>query len=185
MSDLVERAKAFALNAHKDQMHGSVPISQHLEAVSAKVAEKAVIYYDPYYDPLYENDVIEVVIAAAWLHDTVEDTDTEVHHLKKEFGIDVAEIVSDVTDGDGKNRLQRHLNTYYRTRRNDLSILVKMCDRWHNQKRSTEKAERFMRMYHDEYLYFKFALYEPGMFDDFWAELDDQYNKMDAIIKSV
>ena len=101
-----------------------------------------------------------------------------------EFGQGVAEIVSDVTDGAGKNRLERHLNTYYRTRMNDLSILVKMCDRWHNQQRSTERAERFMEMYHREYLYFKFALYQPNFYEDFWAELDEQYAKMDAIIKA-
>jgi (p)ppGpp synthase/HD superfamily hydrolase len=180
MSDLIERAKSFALNAHKDQMHGSVPITVHLDAVTSKAAEEAVKYYDPKWD----KELIEVLIAAAWLHDTVEDTDVEVKGIKKEFGVDVAEIVNDVTDGPGKNRLQRHLNTYWRTRQNDLSIFVKMCDRWHNQKRSTEKAERFMEMYHREYLYFKFALYQPGMYDDFWEQLDDQYDVMDKIIKA-
>jgi (p)ppGpp synthase/HD superfamily hydrolase len=179
MSDLIERAKLFALNAHKDQTHGSVPITVHLEAVTNKATEEITKYFDGYFD-----GIIDVVIAAAWLHDTVEDTDTDISTIEKEFGIDVAEIVWDVTDGPGENRLQRHLNTYHRTRQNDLSIFVKMCDRWHNQKRSTENAERFMEMYHREYLYFKFALYTPGVFDDFWEQLDRQYEVMDAIIKA-
>lgn len=180
MTDKIERAKAFALNAHKDQMHGSVPITVHLEAVAGKATEMA----NKYYGQKWDSDLKENIIAAAWLHDTVEDTDTTVQNILKEFGEGVAEIVSDVTDGPGKNRLERHLNTYYRTRMNDLSILVKMCDRWHNQQRSTERAERFMEMYHREYLYFKFALYQPNVYEDFWAELDEQYAKMDAIIKA-
>jgi guanosine-3',5'-bis(diphosphate) 3'-pyrophosphohydrolase len=181
MSGLIERAKEFALNAHKDQMHGSVPISVHLEAVSSKAMEEV----SKYFDPVYENEVIEHIVAAAWLHDTLEDTSVSLNDLVKEVGPATAKIVYNVTDGNGKNRLERHLNTYYRTRQWSPSVFVKMCDRWHNQKRSTENAERFMEMYHREYMYFKFALYEPGMFDDFWHQLDEQYSKMDAIIKSV
>lgn len=180
MSDVIERAKQFALNAHKDQMHGSVPISVHLEAVSSKAAEEAPSYFDP----VYENELIEIIIAAAWLHDTIEDTPVVLNDIVNEVGPYIAKIVYNVTDGNGKNRLERHLNTYYRTRQCPQSIFVKMCDRWHNQKRSTERAERFMEMYHREYLYFKFALYEPGMFDDFWKQLDEQYETMDKIIKS-
>lgn len=181
MSDLIERAKEFALNAHKDQMHGSVPISVHLEAVSSKAVKEAINYFDPVYD----EKNIENIIAAAWLHDVAEDTSITLNDIEKEFGFDVAYIVNGVTDSNGKNRLERHLNTYYRTRRNPLSVFVKLCDRWHNQKRSIEKSERFMEMYYNEYMYFKFALYEQGMFDDFWDQLDEQYSKMDAIIKSV
>lgn len=180
MSKLIERAKEFALNAHKDQMHGSVPITVHLEAVSAKATEEAINYFDPVYD---EKD-IENIIASAWLHDVAEDTSITLNDIEKEFGFDVAYIVLGVTDGPGKNRLERHLNTYWRTRRNPSAVFVKMCDRWHNQKRSTEKAERYMEMYHREYLYFKFALYECGIYDYFWDQLDLQYETMDEIIKA-
>lgn len=180
MSDLVERAKAFALKAHGEQQHGSVPISQHLEAVAGKAEEEVFKYFDA----VKNKDTIETILAAAWLHDTLEDTTVTYGEIHKEFGTNVAEVVYDVTDGSGKNRLERHLNTYYRTRENYPAIFVKMCDRWHNQKRSTEKAERFMEMYHREYLYFKFALYIPGMYADFWKELDAQYEAMDKIIKA-
>lgn len=180
MNNLIERAKEFALEAHKGQMHGSVPIRVHLEAVSAKAEKEAAKYYNN----AYLEDKVDRVIAAAWLHDVIEDTDKTAFDILEEFGIEIAYIVHAVTDGKGSNRLERHLNTYYRTRQNSDAIFIKLCDRWHNQKRSTEKAERFMEMYHREYLYFKFALYEPGMFDDFWAELDEQYKTMDEIIKA-
>lgn len=176
MTNLIERAKKFALNAHKDQMHGSVPISVHLEAVSAKAADEAPKYFDP--------ESTEVLIASAWLHDVIEDTSVTDYDLYREFGIDVAHIVGGVTDSPGENRLDRHLYTYYLTRRDSNAVFIKMCDRWHNHKRSTEKAERFMDMYHREYLYFKFALYEPQMYDDFWNQLDEQYETMDKIIKA-
>ena len=53
-----------------------------------------------------------------------------------------------------------------------------MSDRWHNQKRSIERNERFAKMYADEYIYFKFALYTPGHADKLWEELDAQYEKL-------
>lgn len=51
------------------------------------------------------------VIMAAILHDTVEDTDTTIDEIKREFGHQVAGIVAEVTDDkalpyDERKRLQ-------------------------------------------------------------------------------
>jgi guanosine-3',5'-bis(diphosphate) 3'-pyrophosphohydrolase len=40
-------------------------------------------------------------IAAAWLHDTIEDTDTILADIKKKFGEEVAAIVEGLTDLEG------------------------------------------------------------------------------------
>ncbi|MEM9215001.1 MAG: HD domain-containing protein [Cyanobacteria bacterium P01_F01_bin.150] len=40
----------------------------------------------------------EVVIAAALLHDTVEDTDTSFDELEREFGVEIRNVVAEVTD---------------------------------------------------------------------------------------
>jgi len=40
-------------------------------------------------------------IAAAWLHDTIEDTDTTIANIKKKFGEEVAAIVEGLTDLEG------------------------------------------------------------------------------------
>jgi (p)ppGpp synthase/HD superfamily hydrolase len=57
------------------------------------------------------------VIAAAWLHDVVEDTTVTLEEIRKEFGDNVARIVSEVTnvatEGTRKKRKsieRRHLN---------------------------------------------------------------------------
>lgn len=39
-----------------------------------------------------------VTLAAAYLHDTVEDTKTTFEELEREFGLEVAEIVRECTD---------------------------------------------------------------------------------------
>ena len=62
-------ASAFALERHGEQDHGCLKIGDHL----SDVAENVRKHYDPYVnmsDP-------EPVIAAAWLHDILEDTQTK------------------------------------------------------------------------------------------------------------
>jgi (p)ppGpp synthase/HD superfamily hydrolase len=39
-----------------------------------------------------------VVLQAALLHDTVEDTDTTLEEIEREFGVDVRNVVNEVTD---------------------------------------------------------------------------------------
>lgn len=172
---LIYKARTFALEAHGDQEHGCLTMEDHLTAVTNKIIFE---YYKTNFTPSFTE---EDAIAVGWLHDTIEDTDVTYDLLKEEFGEYIADNVLAVTDGVGKNRTERHLNTYYRTRKSPLSVFVKMSDRWHNQKRSLENKERFASMYAKEYLYFKFALYEPGMYDSFWKQLDEQYEQLKKV----
>lgn len=48
-----------------------------------------------------------VVIAAAILHDTVEDTETDASELQREFGEQIASIVMEVTDDPALHPLER------------------------------------------------------------------------------
>lgn len=175
MSSLIESAREFALKAHGDQEHGCLSIKDHLLAVTEKIAAE---YHNT---PIDNPFTIEQAVAVGWLHDTMEDTYVEYNDIRNAFGILIADAVNAVTDGAGKNRTERHLNTYWRTRKNTLATFVKLADRWHNQKRSLENKERFASMYAREYTYFKFALYEPGYLGNFWAELDQQYEQLKKI----
>ncbi|KAE8744603.1 hypothetical protein FOCC_FOCC008732 [Frankliniella occidentalis] len=80
------------------------------------------------------------VIMAAILHDTVEDTDTTLDEIKKEFGSNVANIVAEVTDDkslpyDERKRLQIvHAPTSSKEAK-----LVKLADKLYNL-RDLEKA---------------------------------------------
>lgn len=85
---LVARAADFAARAHVGQRrkgHAQEPYINHLAEVAALLAEAT-----------HGHDA--VLIAAGWLHDTLEDTDTEREELESLFGPGVAAIVAEVTD---------------------------------------------------------------------------------------
>ncbi|MGD8734413.1 MAG: HD domain-containing protein, partial [Gammaproteobacteria bacterium] len=87
MDDLVARAQDFAVNAHRriDQRrkYSGQPYDAHLKAVAAIVRS---VTDDP------------EIIAAAWLHDTLEDTPATYEQLEAEFGERVAHMVAELTD---------------------------------------------------------------------------------------
>jgi (p)ppGpp synthase/HD superfamily hydrolase len=163
-------AGAFALERHGKQDHGCLTIGDHLR----DVADNARKHYDPHVNA---RDA-EEVIAAAWLHDIIEDTETDLDEISRKFGDSVEEVVSLLTDKSGRNRLERHLRTYHAIRRDPDALLIKLCDRRHNQARSIKHGEHWMAMYKSEFNYFKFALWDPYRFRDLWAELDGQYEEM-------
>ena len=66
-----DRARAFAVAAHGDQRYGSDPYVVHLSAVRQVLEDFG-----------YDGDFA----LAAWLHDTVEDTEVTVVQLEREFG---------------------------------------------------------------------------------------------------
>ena len=163
-------AAAFALERHGAQDHGCLKIGDHL----ADVASNARKHYDPRVNILDP----EQVISAAWLHDIIEDTKTNLSEIEERFGAGVANMVSLLTDKSGRNRLERHLRTYYAIRYDPDATLIKLCDRRHNQHRSLKHGEHWMVMYEREYTYFKFALWTPNKFTELWAELDWQNEEM-------
>jgi (p)ppGpp synthase/HD superfamily hydrolase len=97
---LVEKARAFATAAHAAvgqlRKYTFEPYIVHPAEVAALVATV------PGHTP--------EMIAAAWLHDTVEDTGVTSELIRKEFGDEVAELVgwlTDVSRPDHGNRAAR------------------------------------------------------------------------------
>ena len=86
-NDLVSRARLYAIEAHSRINHrrkySLEPYDVHLKDVADIVSTVT-------------EDV--EIIAAAWLHDVVEDTPATFLDLEKEFGPQVAQLVSEVTD---------------------------------------------------------------------------------------
>lgn len=163
-------AGAFALERHGSQDHGCLKIGDHLKDVADNVRK--------HYDPHVNIREIDEVLAAAWLHDIIEDTETTLEEIESRFGYGVEEIVSLLTDKKGRNRMERHLKTYHSIRWDNDALLIKLCDRRHNHERSIKHGEHWMAMYRDEYIYFKFALWTPHRFAKLWEELDNQYEEM-------
>lgn len=86
MSTLIEKAKAFAKEAHKNHTESDkykTPYIFHLQRVSAMVALSGGS---------------EEEIASSWLHDTIEDTGTKLEDIERDFGSQIAGIVNGLTD---------------------------------------------------------------------------------------
>jgi (p)ppGpp synthase/HD superfamily hydrolase len=84
---IVERARVFATAAHaavgQVRKYTFEPYIVHPAEV-AKIVEDA--------------GGTEAMVAAAWLHDTVEDTGVTIETIRAEFGAEVAELVGWLTD---------------------------------------------------------------------------------------
>ncbi len=103
MSDLVNRAIRFAKETHQRIDHrrkySNQPYSDHLE----QVAKIVISVTDD-----------EEMIAAAWLHDVVEDTPATLDNIEHGFGASVAQLVRDLTDiskpNDGNRAVRKAID---------------------------------------------------------------------------
>lgn len=85
----------------------------------------------------------EELLAAAWLHDAVEDTDRDITDVRNHFGVRVAELVALLTKTPGYNPAD-----YYRAIRCDAdAIMIKTADRIDNLRevhlKGAEAASRY------------------------------------------
>lgn len=161
--DIVQKAQEVATEAHADQFYGDKPYTYHLR----RVAEMVHLYTK---DPVGE--------AVAWLHDILEDTSTSYRDLDNIFGETIADAVLELTEPCGPNRMTRQLYNYHRIRGNNISMIVKLCDRMVNMQESKGSAKG--KMYLKEYERFKFALFVPDLWDDLWDDLDAAYDELKA-----
>ncbi|GAA0330192.1 HD domain-containing protein [Bacillus carboniphilus] len=95
---LLENAKRFAMEAHAGQLRKSTgtPMIEH----PIRVAET-----------LREFGFNEEVVAAGFLHDTVEDTDVTIEDIEQEFGEEVARIVAGNTENKEHSWEERKQHT--------------------------------------------------------------------------
>jgi (p)ppGpp synthase/HD superfamily hydrolase len=87
-SELIARALAKATEAHAGQTRngsGGLPYIEHPRMVAATLATR---------------DYDEATLAAALLHDVVEDSDTTVEELRAEFGDEIADLVAALSDDE-------------------------------------------------------------------------------------
>lgn len=120
---IVERAFVAAELAHRDQLRKSgEPYITHPLAVAQILAELGI-------GP--------ITLAAALLHDTVEDTDYKLDQLEKDFGAEVAMLVDGVTKLDkvkfGDHAQAETVRKMVVAMSRDIRVLViKLADRLHN-----------------------------------------------------
>lgn len=156
----IQAAKAFADTVHKNQKYGkTLPYSKHLEDVLKTLIRFGVTDDD--------------MLVAALLHDSVEDTNTTIFQLEAAFGRRVSELVHCVTNEPGKNRKERHQNTYSKIAGNKDATTLKLADRISNLEYSIESQDDGkIKMYTKEYKEFRERLYTAGTHDAMWRHLD-------------
>lgn len=159
MSDLERRAADFARSAHEEQEYGGGSFHElHLARVVATLRR-------------YGTDDPEL-LAAGWLHDVVEDTETTVDDLRAGFGDDVADLVWRLTDEPGANRKERQRNTHAKIREDARAVRVKLADRIANVESSFEQRSPLRGMYRKEYRRFRDDLWRAGEYPEMWERLD-------------
>ncbi|MGN7247286.1 RelA/SpoT family protein [Janibacter anophelis] len=120
---IIERAYDVAERAHRGQSRKSGdPYITHPLAVTTILAELGMT---------------PVTLAAALLHDTVEDTEYSLDELEEEFGAEVAKLVDGVTKLDkvtyGDNAQAETVRKMIVAMARDIRVLViKLADRLHN-----------------------------------------------------
>jgi hypothetical protein len=140
MYDLVSRASEYATRAHQRINHrrkySKQPYHVHLEAVAGMVAG---VTDDP------------ETIAAAWLHDTVEDTPATLDDIEAEFGKPVADLVEELTDiskpGDGNRAVRKEIDRRHTAQASRRAKTVKLADLIDNCRDITRHDPRFARIY--------------------------------------
>lgn len=163
---LVKRAEEFARLVHRNQFYGELPYYVHLKEVYLTLLEFGI------------KDGI--VLSAAWLHDSIEDTEVTYETLELQFGEEIAGIVQRVTNEKGKNRKEILEKTAPKIKEHYAALTIKLADRIVNTEFSIDNNEKLYRMYKKEFPKFKELLYREGEKDkvilDLWEHLENLYS---------
>lgn len=136
--ELINRAKAFAIEAHGNQVrkYTGEPYWHHCQEVAQTLLR-------------YSAD--EATVAAGWLHDTIEDTDVAYLTLVQEFGYDVAGLVLEVTDVSrrehGNRVMRKRLDLQYLAGASWRGQMIKCADSLSNTPSVVQHDIGFAKIY--------------------------------------
>jgi guanosine-3',5'-bis(diphosphate) 3'-pyrophosphohydrolase len=127
-------------------------------AAHAAVGQRRRYTNEPYIQhPAEVVDILQTVdptaemVAAAWLHDVLEDTKVTYPVLLAEFGTDVAELVSCLTDvsqpADGNRRQRKARDREHLSRAPAAAQTIKVADLISNSKSIVDHDPGFARVY--------------------------------------
>lgn len=161
--NIIEKAILLAGEKHKNQSwFKDYPYTVHL-ALVAETASK-------YSSLLPKSTSIEQMIAAAWLHDIIEDCQLSRDFLSNEFGDQLSTLIWRVSDEPGPSRKERKIATYPKIAMDDSAIFLKVCDRIVNVRASSEEKGKHYKMYEKERSDFEASL-RNGKFEEMWFDL--------------
>lgn len=157
------RARQFAEEAHGVQTYGTLPYVKHLDDVAMLVS-------------VVRSTQRPNLVALAYHHDLLEDTDKTMEDLAREVHWFHAFHVWLMTDPKVSSRRERKivLNERLKTVGADFyfALVVKVADRVANVRESKKNNPQLFNMYRNEHHDFKDAAYRAGLCDMFWDYLD-------------
>ncbi len=114
---MVLKAQKFACAKHKNQKRkdGITPFSNHLEGVVNRLKNVGISNKD--------------VLCAAWLHDTIEDTDTSFDEINEIFGNAISVLVLSLTKDSELSKKERETQYIQQLKDSTLQAkIIKFCD---------------------------------------------------------
>lgn len=141
--NILAAAHAFATAAHtaidQRRKYTNEPYITHPEAVAALVMQYGGT---------------ETMVAAAYLHDVVEDTPITIEDIRDFFGSEIASIVDGLTDvsekSDGSRALRKALDREHIANASYEAQFVKCADLIHNTSSITKHDKNFAKIYMKE-----------------------------------
>ena len=139
--NIVEKARVFATAAHHAARHvrkytGEPYINHPAEVVGILTASGA--------------DNPEM-LAAAWLHDVVEDTGVSIEVIRVEFGECVATLVEGLTDvsrpEDGNRKTRKAIDRAHTAKQSPACKTIKLADLISNTRSIVERDPEFAKVY--------------------------------------
>lgn len=117
----IRQAADYAAKAHAGQTRrgSGTPYFSHVEAVAHRVQELCA-----------RGQADPAMVAAAYLHDTMEDCGTTHAELAENFGTDVADLVAELTNDDAqKRRMGKEAYMVQKlSRLTPRALTIKLCD---------------------------------------------------------
>ena len=142
--DIVVKAKKFACEKHKNQKRkdGITPFSEHLEGVVNRLKNLGISNQD--------------ILCTAWLHDTIEDTDTTFDEINEIFGNSISVLVLSLTKDSELSKKQREMQYIQQLKDSTLQAeIIKFCDISANLKdianapiSKTQKNKQIKKLFH-------------------------------------
>lgn len=138
MTQLEARARDFAAEAHLGQLRKYVDQAyiSHPEAVAEIV--RGVEH-------------TQAMLAAAWLHDVVEDCGVDLDEIRFEFGSEVCGLVADLTDiskpTDGNRKIRKEIDRQHTAMASPAAKTVKLADLIDNSATIVQHDPAFAAVY--------------------------------------
>ena len=152
--NIIEKARQYAISCHEETNHkyDGKPYDVHLQMVFNEAVN---------YILLVDERDRDNFLAAAWVHDVIEDCRQTYNDVLNATNKEVAELAYALTNEKGKSRAERANYKYYEgIKKCKHAVLLKLCDRIANFRYSIKNKSRMAEMYAKENVGFITSIYD-------------------------